>query len=117
MREILMRSVMTGSGEQTFKGLYNENGFPVQLVFRKDDDTAVLSVIYDDGDKVRNRNDYDCGISEEEIDRVCAEHDDCSSCPLNDLCGEGFDEEEDEDEDCINCPDRTECKEMRCQTV
>ena len=31
MREILMRSVMTGSGEQTFKGLYNENGKKVVI--------------------------------------------------------------------------------------
>ena len=35
----------------------------------------------------------DCGISEEEIMRVCSEHDDCSACPLNDYCGEEFADE------------------------
>ena len=35
----------------------------------------------------------DCGISEEEIMRVCSTHDDCSACPLNDYCGEEFADE------------------------
>lgn len=30
----------------------------------------------------------DCGISEEEIERTCAMHDDCSDCPLWDYCNE-----------------------------
>lgn len=36
----------------------------------------------------------DCGISEEEIMRVCSAHDDCSACPLNDYCGEEFADED-----------------------
>ena len=35
----------------------------------------------------------DCGISEEEIMRVCSAHNDCSECPLNDYCGEEFADE------------------------
>ena len=35
----------------------------------------------------------DCGISEDEIMKVCSAHDDCSDCPLNDYCGEEFADE------------------------
>ena len=47
--------------------------------------------------KIANNEEHqemqDCGISEEEIMRVCSAHDDCSDCPLNDYCGEEFADE------------------------
>lgn len=115
INDVLMGCVMTGNGRQTFKGLFNDNGFPVKVMLRKDDNEVILSIVYDDEDTVaKDDKPRDCGISDEEIDRVCQAHDDCESCPLNDYCNEEFDDESDE---CLDCPDREECDEMRCQTV
>ena len=111
MTDVLMRCVMTGNGRQTFTGLFNENGFPVKVMLCKDDDEAILSIVYDDGEEKKSNQPRDCGISEEEIDRVCKEHDDCDTCPLSEYCNEVFG---DEDEDCIDSPERTEYSEMRC---
>ena len=114
MTDVLMRCVMTGNGRQTFTGLFNENGFPVKVMIRKDDEDVVLSIIYDDEEDIPRRDQpRDCGISEEEIDRVCKEHDDCDTCPLSEYCNEVFGDE-DEDEDYMDSPERTEYNETRC---
>ena len=117
IRDVLMGCVMTGNGRQTFTGLFNENGFPVKVILRKDDDEVILSIVYDDDDeKEKNDQPRDCGISEEEIDKVCQEQEDCDNCPLCEYCNEVFGEEDDEDdEDCSDCPERAVNKEeMRC---
>lgn len=94
MNEILTDIIMTGSGRHTFKGLFNENGFPVKVVLEKDDNEAHLSIIYDDGDKLTDDKPRDCGISDEEIDRVCQAHIDCVDCPLCDHCNDEGDVED-----------------------
>ena len=116
IRDVLMGCVMTGNGRQTFTGLFNENGFPVKVMLRKDDDEVILSIVYDDDDeKEKNDQPRDCGISEEEIDKVCQEQEDCDNCPLCDYCNDVFGEEDDDDSDDTGCPERAGYKEeMRC---
>ena len=105
MTDVLMGCVMTGNGRQAFTGLFNENGFPVKVILRKDDDEVILSVVYDEEEDIKERKKSnqprDCGISEEEIDRVCKAHDDCENCPLCDYCNEEFG-----DDDCTDTKKR-----------
>ena len=87
MNNILTGIIITGCGKHTFKELYDELGNPVKVVLEKGNEDVILGIIYDD-EAVPDNKQTDCGISEEEIDRVCAAHDDCDSCPMNDHCAE-----------------------------
>ncbi|MDO4945818.1 MAG: hypothetical protein Q4E74_11550 [Ruminococcus sp.] len=96
MKKIIFAQVLTTNGKtclskaQTiFKGLYDENGVPVSVETEKDDSGVTLTIWRDVPAKERR----DCGISEEEIERTCAMHDDCGDCPLNDFCIEEYDDE------------------------
>ena len=71
MKKIIFAQVMADNGKSVFSGLFDENGDPVSVETECDE-----------------RERRDCGISEEEIERTCAMHDDCSDCPLWDYCNE-----------------------------
>ena len=95
IKKLIFGSLITANGKSTFSGLYDENGKHVKLMLEKDGDDVMLAVFTEGGD-----DDYDddqpcdCGISEEEFDRVCQEQKDCEKCPLRECC----EWEDDEDE-------------------
>ena len=74
MKKIIFAQVMADNGKSVFSGLFDENGDP-----------GVTLTIWRNAPERERR---DCGISEEEIERTCAMHDDCSDCPLWDYCNE-----------------------------
>ena len=90
MDNLIFGSLITANGKSTFSGLYDENGDPVKIMLEKDGDDVMLAV-FAEGSDDRPR---DCGISDEEIDRVCQEQEDCDKCPLRECC----EWEDDEDE-------------------
>ena len=79
MDNLIFGSLITANGKSTFSGLYDENGEPVKVVLEKDGDDVMLAVFADD-------QPCDCGISDEEFDRVCQEQEDCDKCPLRECC-------------------------------
>lgn len=84
MKKIIFAQVLTTKGKTEFSGLYDENGNPVSVETEKDDSGVTLTI-----SKIESqREQRDCGISEEEIERTCAMYDDCDKCPLYDYCGE-----------------------------
>lgn len=84
MKKIIFAQVLTTNGTTGFSGLYDENGDPV-IVEMECDDCGVSLTIWRNAPERERR---DCGISEEEIERTCAMHDDCGDCPLSDYCDE-----------------------------
>ena len=82
MKNLIFGSLITANGKSTFSGLYDENGKPVKLMLEKDGEDVMLAVFAEDCDD----NPSDCGISDEEIDRVCQEQEDCDNCPLRECC-------------------------------
>ena len=91
MKRLLFGSLITANGKSTFSGLYDKNGKPVKLMLEKDNEDVILAVFAEGCDDDRPR---DCGISDEEIDRVCMEQEDCDKCPLRECCE--WEEEDDE---------------------
>lgn len=89
MKKIIFAQVLTTNGKTEFSGLYDKNGVPVSVETECDDNGVSLTVWRNVPDRERR----DCGISEEEIERTCAMHDDCGDCPLNDFCMEEYDDE------------------------
>ena len=75
---------MADNGKSVFSGLFDENGDPVSVETECDDSGVTLTIWRNAPERERR----DCGISEEEIERTCAMHDDCSDCPLWDYCNE-----------------------------
>lgn len=86
------------------KGFVNDNGcIEIPGVFLEDGAEVDLAIktkagrfeiaMFPSKDNEECQEMKDCGISEEEIQRECASHDDCSDCPLNDYCGEEFSDE------------------------
>ena len=86
------------------KGFVNDDGFiEIPSVFLEEGAEVDLAIkvqagrfeiaIFPSEDKEERQVTKNCGISEEEIMRVCSAHDDCSDCPLNDYCGEEFADE------------------------
>ncbi len=71
-------------------GVFLEDGAEVDLAIKVKAGCFEIAV-FPSEDKEEYQE--DCGISEEEIMRVCSAHDDCSDCPLNDYCGEEFGDE------------------------
>ncbi len=84
MKKIIFAQVLTTNGITGFSGLYDENGNPVVVEMECDDSGVSLTIWRNAPDRERR----DCGISEEEIERTCAMHDDCGDCPLSDYCDE-----------------------------
>ena len=91
INNLIFGSLITANGKSTFSGLYDENGKPVKLMLEKDNDDVILAVFTEGCGDDRPR---DCGISDEEIDRVCMEQEDCDKCPLRECCK--WEEEDDE---------------------
>ena len=91
INNLIFGSLITANGKSTFSGLYDENGKPVKLMLEKDNNDIILAVFAVGCDDDRPR---DCGISDEEIDRVCMEQEDCDKCPLRECCK--WEEEDDE---------------------
>ena len=84
MKKIIFAQVLTTNGTTEFSGLYDENGNPVVVEMECDDNGVTLTIWRNAPERERR----DCGISEEEIERTCAMHDDCSDCPLCDYYNE-----------------------------
>ena len=84
MKKIIFAQVLTTNGTTEFSGLYDENGIPVSVELERDNSGVTLTIRREE----REKENYDCGISEEEIERTCAMYDDCNDCPLNEFCGE-----------------------------
>ena len=82
MDNLIFGSLITADGKTTFSGLYDENGDPVKVVLEKDGDDVMLAVFAECDDD----QPCDCGISDEEFDRVCQEQEDCNDCPLRECC-------------------------------
>lgn len=75
-------------------GVFLEDGAELDLAIKvKAGNFEIAMFPSEDEDQAECQEMKDCGISEEEIQRVCASHDDCSDCPLNDYCGEEFSDE------------------------
>lgn len=83
INNLIFGSLITADGKSTFSGLYDENGNPVKVMLEKDNEDVILAVFAEGCDK---DNPSDCGISDEEIDRVCQEQEDCEKCPLRECC-------------------------------
>lgn len=83
INNLIFGSLITANGKSTFSGLYDENGKPVKLMLEKDNNDIILAVFAEGCDDDRSS---DCGISDEEIDRVCQEQEDCDKCPLRECC-------------------------------
>ena len=73
-------------------GVFLEDGAEVDLAIKTKAGRFEIAM-FPSEEKEERQVMKDCGISEEEIMRVCSEHDDCSACPLNDYCGEEFADE------------------------
>lgn len=84
MKKLILAQVLTTNGTAECSGLYDENGDPVTVEIEKDDSGVSLTIWNNATDRERR----DCGISEEEIQRTCAMHEDCDECPLKDYCGD-----------------------------
>lgn len=84
MKKIIFAQVLTINGTTEFSGLYDENGNPVSVETERDDSGVSLTISRLEPHRERR----DCGISDEEIERTCAMHNDCADCPLSDYCDE-----------------------------
>lgn len=84
MKKIIFAQVLTTNGITGFSGLYDVNGNPVVVEMECDNCGVSLTIRRNAPERERR----DCGISEEEIERTCAMHDDCGDCPLSDYCDE-----------------------------
>lgn len=71
-------------------GVFLEDGAEVDLAIKTKAGRFEIAMFPSEDTKEHQQ---DCGISEEEIMRVCSAHNDCSECPLNDYCGEEFADE------------------------
>lgn len=71
--------MLTDNAKTKFNGLYDENGFPVTAELEKNEDGVVLTLIRK--------------LTDEDKQSVCDEYDDCSDCPLLDICYEDYDSE------------------------
>ena len=94
MKDIFTGIIMKGCGKQTIEGLFDSEGRAVNVILEKLEDEVILAVMYGDSDKTYDKMPRDCGISDEEIDRVCREYEDCNKCPLSDYCTEEWERED-----------------------
>ena len=82
MKKLILAQVLTTNGTAECSGLYDENGDPVTVEVEKDDSGVSLTIWQNTEERERR----DCGISEKEIQRSCAMHEDCDECPLKEHC-------------------------------
>lgn len=75
-------------GRIAVPGVYLEDGAKVKLAIKVKPGRFEVAMFPNDEDEESESRNYDCGISEEEIERTCAMHDDCGDCPLSDYCDE-----------------------------
>lgn len=73
-------------------GVFLEDGAEVDLAIKTKAGRFEIAM-FPSEDNEEHQEMQDCGISEEEIMRVCSAHNDCSECSLNDYCGEEFADE------------------------
>lgn len=73
-------------------GVFLEDGAEVDLAIKTKAGRFEIAM-FPSEDKEERQEMKDCGISDEEIMRVCSQHFDCTDCPLNDYCGEEFADE------------------------
>ena len=66
MRKIIFAQVLTTNGTTEFSGLYDENGNPVVVEMECDESGVTLTIWRNAPERERR----DCGISEEEIERL-----------------------------------------------
>ena len=88
MKDFFTGVIMKGCGKQTIEGLFDGEGRAVKVILEKSDDEVILAVMYNESEMTYSRQPRDCGISAEEIDRVCQAQDNCDDCPLFEHCAE-----------------------------
>ncbi len=71
-------------------GVFLEDGAEVDLAIKTKAGRFEIAMFPSEN---KEEHQQDCGISEEEIMKVCSAHNDCSDCPLNDFCGKEFADE------------------------
>lgn len=81
---ICTKGFINDSGDIEVPGVFFEEGAEVDLKISVERGKFEIA-IFPSGDEKQRR---DCGISEEEIQRTCAMHEDCDECPLKDYCGD-----------------------------
>ena len=82
MKKIILAQVLTAKGKTEFSGLYDRHGNAVTVEVERDS-SGVSLIVWQNEQKKQH---FDCGISEEEIQRTCAMIDDCGDCPLIEYC-------------------------------
>ena len=86
MKKILTAQVLTGVGIATYAGLYDNNGNPVTIELEKDSGGVSMTILYEASDE-------NCDHTEEKIQEICSEHDDCEDCPMREYCEYGDERE------------------------
>lgn len=89
---VYTKGYVDDDGRIAVPGVFLEDGAEVDLAIKTKAGRFEIAM-FPSEDKEERQVTKDCGISEEEIMRVCSAHDDCSDCPLNDYCGEEFSDE------------------------
>ena len=82
MKKIILAQVLTAKGKTEFSGLYDRHGNAVMVEVERDS-SGVSLIVWQNEQKKQN---FDGGISEEEIQRTCAMFDDCGDCLLKEYC-------------------------------
>ena len=66
MKKIILAQVLTAKGKTEFSGLYDRHGNAVTVEVERDS-SGVSLIVWQNEQKKQN---FDCGISEEEIQRI-----------------------------------------------
>ena len=87
---VYTKGYVDDDGRIAVPGVFLEEGAEVDLAIKVKAGRFEIAMFPSEG---KEEHQHDCGISDEEIMRVCSAHDDCSDCPLNDFCGKEFADE------------------------
>lgn len=87
---VYTKGYVDDDGRIAVPGVFLEDGAEVDLAIKVKAGRFEIAMFPSEN---KEEHQQDCGISEEEIMKVCSAHDDCSDCPLNDYCGEEFGDE------------------------
>ena len=91
---VYTKGYVDDDGRIAVPGVFLEEGAEVDLAIKVKAGRFEIAMFLSEEVQQAERHEVkDCGISEEEIMRVCSAHNDCSECPLNDYCGEEFADE------------------------
>lgn len=91
---VYTKGYVDDDGRIAIPGVFLEDGAEVDFAIKVKAGRFEIAMFPSEGEDQAERHEMkDCGISEEELMRVCSAHDDCSACPLNDYCGEEFADE------------------------